>query len=174
MISIPVSPASHRRLCTVSKWLCLTAYVLVVLVFSLSGLGNYRKANAILKDHAVVSAPVELDSIEEKRGRKGRVSNQYHFTYAFDANGVTHHGSFTTSEDNATPYLEDDATVEIAYSRSEPARFERLSLLENNKGLGSVLTRLCISLLLMAVLAFVAHLLITRKLFVAQQEAATP
>ena len=91
-----------------------------------------------------------------------------------DANGVTHHGSFTTSEDNATPYLEDDATVEIAYSRSEPARFERLSLLENNKGLGSVLTRLCISLLLMAVLAFVAHLLITRKLFVAQQEAATP
>lgn len=171
MISIPVSPASHRRLATASKWLCLAAYVVVVLVFSLSGLGNYRKANAILKDHAVVSAPVELDSIEEKHGRKGRVSNQYHFNYAFEANGVTHHGSFTTSEGNADRYLEDGATVEIAYSRSEPARFERLGLLENNKSLGGVLTRLCISLILMALLAFVAHLLITRKLFVAKPEA---
>lgn len=173
MISIPVSPISHRRLSNASKWLCLVAYVVVVLVFSLSGLGNYRKANAILMDHAVVSAPVELDSIEEKRGRKGRVTNQYHFNYAFDANGVTHRGSFTTSEANADRYLEDGATVEIAYSRSEPTRFERLSLLENNKSLGGILTRLCISLLLMAVLAFIVHLIITRKLFVTQQETAT-
>ncbi|MGB3392027.1 MAG: DUF3592 domain-containing protein [Stenotrophomonas sp.] len=171
MISIPVPPSSHRRLATVSKWLCLAAYVVVVLVFSLSGLDNYRKSSAILKDHAVVSAPVELDSVEENRGRKGRVSHQYHFNYAFEAGGVTHHGSFTTSEGNASPYLDEGATVQIAYSRSEPARFERLSLLENNKSLGSVLTRLCIGLILMALLAFVVHLLITCKLFVARPEA---
>ncbi len=171
MISIPVSATSHQRLSIVSKWLCLAAYVVVVLVFSLSGLGNYRKANAILKDHAVVSAPVELDSIEENRGRKGRVSHEYHFSYAFEAGGTTHHGSFSTSESNASRYLDEGATVEIAYAKSEPARFERLSMLENNKSLSGVLTRLCISLLLMAVLAFIVHLLITRKLFVTKQEA---
>lgn len=170
MISIPLSDTSHQRLCTVSKWLCVAAYVALVLFFSLSGLGNYRQANAIFKDHSVISAPVELDHVEEKRGRKGRVSYQYHFTYAFEAGGSTHHGTFSTSEDNATRYLDaEEPTVQIAYSNAEPSRFERLSLLENNKSLGGVLVRLCVSLLLLALLAFIAHMIVTRKLFVVQQ-----
>lgn len=174
MISIPVSPASHQRLSTASKWLCAIGYVLLALLFSLSGLSSYRKANAILKDHAVVSAPVELESIEEKSGRKGRVSYEYHFNYAFEVDGVPYRDTFSTSESNASRYQDDGATVEIAYSRTDPSNFERLTLLENNKDLGAVVRRLLLAMAFAAVLAFFAHLLITRKLFVARQEVPAP
>lgn len=174
MISIPVSDTSHARLIRVSRWLCIAAYAVLAGVFALSAFSGYRQAQAILKDAVTVQAPVHLDRIEEKHGRKGRVSHEYQFRYEFSADGQTHTGHFATSEDNAAPYLEEGRMISVAYARGEPSRFERLERLEGQKGLGAVLGRLMVALALLAVLAFVVHLLITRKLFVVRAPVAAP
>jgi len=172
MISIPVSDTSHARLSRASRWLCSIGYALLAVFFAWSALSGHREAQAILKDAVTVQAPVQVDHIEEKR-RKGRVSYQYHFRYAFTADGVPYTGQFTTSEDNAAPYLGDEPQVAVAYSRADPARFDRLERLEGQKGLGSVLGRVVVALGMLAILAFVVHLLLTRKLFVRQTPAAS-
>lgn len=169
MISIPVSDTSHARITRVSRWLCVAAYVVAVVVFAASALSGHNRAQAILKDAVMVQAPVTLDNIEESR-RKGRVSLKFHFSYAFEVDGKPYVGHFSTSEDNATPYL-GDAQVQVAYSRSNPANFERADRLQAMQGLGAVLGRLVVALGMMAVLAFVLHLLLTRKLFVRQEPA---
>lgn len=170
MISIPVSDTSHARLSRASRWLCSIGYAVLAVFFAWSALSGHREAEAILKDAVTVQAPVQVDHIEEKR-RKGRVSYQYHFRYDFEANGVTHTGHFATSEDNAAPYLEEEPQVTVAYSRTDPSRFERLDRLEGQKGLGPVLGRVVVALGMLAILAFVVHLLLTRKLFVRQAPA---
>lgn len=172
MISIPVSLSTHSRLTTASKWLCIAAFVIFGSLLGVTAFSGYRQANAILKDHTVVTVPVELEQIEEKHGRKGRVSYTYHFRYTFEANGTSQRGAFSTSEGNAAPYTADGATVKVAYANSNPARFERLDKLQSSRGLGAVLRRLLIGLVFASVLALVAHLLITRRLFVVH--AATP
>ncbi|WP_411850795.1 DUF3592 domain-containing protein [Stenotrophomonas sp. LGBM10] len=167
MIRIPVSDTAHARLVRASRWLCVAAYGVLVAVFATSALGGHLRAQAILKDAVTVEAPVTLDTIDEKR-HKGRVSHTYQFRYVFDVDGVPHTGHFTTSEDNAAPYLGDAAQVTVAYARADPARFERLERLQAQQGLGAVLGRLVGALLMLAGLAFLVHLLVTRRLFVRQ------
>jgi hypothetical protein len=170
MISIPVSDTSHHRLSRASRWVCSIGYACLAVFFAWSALSGHREAQAILKDAVTVQAPVQVDHIEEKR-RKGRVSYQYHFRYDFAVDGVPYIGHFATSEDNAAPYLEDEPHVAVAYSRADPSRFERLDRLEGQKSLGSVMGRVLVALGMLAVLAFVVHLLVTRKLFVRQVPA---
>lgn len=172
MISIPVSDTSHARLSRASRWLCSIGYAVLAVFFAWSALSGHREAEAILKDAVTVQAPVQVDHIEEKR-RKGRVSYQYHFRYDFEANGVTHTGNFSTSEDNAAPYLGDEPRVTVAYARADPSHFERLDRLEGQKSLGSVLGRVIVALGMLAILAFIVHLLLTRKLFVRQTPAVS-
>lgn len=174
MIRIPVSDTAHAQLTRASRWLCAIAFVGIAAVFSISALGGYRQAQAILKDAVTVQVPVQLDNIEEQHGRRGRVTHDYHFRYRFEANGVAHDGRFTTSEANAAAYLGEQAQVTIAYARNDPSRFERVQRLQNQKGLGAVLGRLLVALALMALLMFVVHLLLTRKLFVRRALPATP
>ncbi|MCS4236047.1 DUF3592 domain-containing protein [Stenotrophomonas sp. BIGb0135] len=171
MISIPVSDTSHARLTRAARWLCILGYVGLAIGFAWTALSGHRQAQAILKDPVSVQVPVQLDHIEESR-RKGRVSHTYQFRYQFVVDGVARHGEFSTSEDNATPYLEDGAQVEVAYARADPARFERMDRLQGQKDLGAVLGRLSVGVVLLGVLAFVVFLLLTRKLFVVRQPHA--
>ncbi len=170
MISIPVSAASHTRFVRVSRWLCVVGYLIAAAVFVTSAISGHNQAQAILKDAVMVQAPVKLDNIEESR-RKGRTTLKYHFSYTFEANGVPYKGEFMTAEDSADKYLEEDAQVQIAYARSNPANFERADRLQGMQGLGAVLGRLCVALGMLAILAFVVHLLLTRKLIVPREPA---
>lgn len=170
MISIPVSASSHARLSNASRWLCTIGYVVIALFFAWSSISGHREAEAILKDAATVQAPVKLENIEEHR-RKGRVSLKYHFSYTFNVDGKDYRGEFSTAEDSATPYFGEDAEVTVAYARNDPSHFDRLERLQNQQGLGSVLGRVAVALGMLAVLAFVVHLLLTRKLFVRQEPA---
>ncbi len=171
MISIPVSDTSHARIRRFSRWLCTIGYAVLALGFAWTALSGHRNAEAILKDAVTVQAPVQLDRIDEHR-RKGRVSHEYQFQYQFSVDGVAHTGTFTTSEDNAAPYLEEGAQVHVAYSRAQPARFDRLERLQSQQRLGDVLGRLSVGVLLLGVLVFVVYLLLTRKLFVPRAPAA--
>lgn len=171
--NIPVSESAHARISSVSMWLCIAALVVFTTVLAWSGFNGWRQASAILKDHSVVVAPVKLEDIEEKSGRKGRTTYTYHFSYTFEAGGTTHTGTFSTSESNSERYMEEDATVKVAYANAEPSRFERLDRLEANKSLGSVLKRWLITLVISGVLAFAAHQIITRRLFVVDPPATT-
>lgn len=171
MISIAVSNTVHARLTRGARWLCCIGYVVLAIGFAWSALSGHRQAQAILKDAVTVQVPVQLEHVEESR-RKGRVSHQYQFRYQFSVDGVEHTGSFATAEDNAAPYLQDGAQVEVAYARADPARFERLDRLQSQQGLGAVLGRLSVGVVLLGVLVFVVYVLLTRKLFVPRQPAA--
>jgi hypothetical protein len=171
MISIPVSDTAHARLSQAARWLCILGYVVLAVVFSWSALSGHRQAQAILKDAVSVQVPVQLDHIAESR-RKGRVSHTYQFRYQFVVDGVARDGEFSTSEDNAAPYLRDGAQVEVAYARADPSRFERMDRLQGQKRLGAVLGRLSVGVVMLGVLAFVVFLLLTRKLFVVRQPAS--
>lgn len=173
MIRIPVSETSHARLASASRWLCSVGYVVLAIGVAWSALGGHRTAQAILKDAVTVQVPVQLDHIEESR-RKGRVSQTYHFRYTFNVDGREHVGTFSTSEDSAGPYLQDDAQVQVAYARAQPTRFERLQRLQAQQDLGAVLGRLSLGVVLLGVLAWVVHLLLTRRLFVVRAAATAP
>lgn len=172
MISIPVSNPAHTSITKVSKVLCFAAFLLGTAVLVSGAVAGYLRSNAILKDHSVVTAPVTLEEIEEKSGRKGRVSYTYHFSYSFEAAGQTHKGSFSTSESNSLPYMEDGATVQVAYANAEPSRFDRLDRLQGQSGLGGMITKLLVALPVSALLAFIVHLLIVGRLFVVKPEPA--
>ncbi|MGE8216223.1 MAG: hypothetical protein ACN6RD_08505 [Stenotrophomonas maltophilia] len=171
MISIPVSIGAHARLARASRWLCILGYVALAIGMAWTTLSGHRQAQAILKDAVTVQVPVQLERIEEQRGRKGRVSHAYHFTYRFQARGADHQGHFSTSEDNAAPYLEEGAHVAVAYARADPARFERLERLQGQQRLGAVLGRLTVGVLLLGVLVLVVYLLLTRKVFVVRSSS---
>ncbi|KAF1722333.1 DUF3592 domain-containing protein [Pseudoxanthomonas wuyuanensis] len=172
MINIPVSDATHASIGKISRFLCFAAFLIFAALLSYSAIGGYFRSNAILKDHSLVTAPVTLQDIEEKSGRKGRKSYTYHFSYAFEAGGQARRGEFSTSEGNSIPYMDEGATVEVAYSNADPSRFERLQRLQNQSGLGGMLVRLAVALPVSALLAFIAHLLIVGRLFVARPKPA--
>ncbi|WP_454831045.1 hypothetical protein [Pseudoxanthomonas wuyuanensis] len=172
MISIPVSAAAHANIGKISRFLCFAAFLFFAAMLTYGAIGGYFSSNAILKDHSVVTAPVTLEDIEEERGRKGRKSYTYHFSYAFDAGGQTRQGQFSTSEGNSIPYMDDGATVEVAYANGDPSRFDRLQRLQSQSGLGGMIVRLVVALPVSALLAFIVHLLIVGRLFVIKPKPA--
>ena len=104
MISIPVSAAAHANIGKISRFLCFAAFLFFAAMLTYGAIGGYFSSNAILKDHSVVTAPVTLEDIEEERGRKGRKSYTYHFSYAFEAGGQAHHGHGGLEYDGLPPH----------------------------------------------------------------------
>jgi len=176
MISFKVKPQNHERISRWSKRFFVLVFLAGAAMLGLSGVESYRHANSILADHTIVTVPVELVQINQERGRKGRKKNTYHFGYAFEAGGRQHTGHFTTSESNAEPYLDDGATVEVAYANADPSRFDRLKRVQGQSGFGGLLMRLLVAVLGAAFIAFVLHMLLVAKLIVPRvpQAEATP
>lgn len=172
MLSFKVMPQTHQTISRWSKRLWIVALLLGIGFLAFTAVQNYLRSNAILKDHTEVTVPVELKEITEEKHRKGRVTNTYHFAYAFEVEGKQYQGEFTTSEDNATPYMEDDAQIVVAYANGNPGLFERLSMLQSQSDAMAVAKRILIALPLAALLALVMHLLVVLRLFVPRETAA--
>jgi hypothetical protein len=166
MLSFKLKPENHAGLSRWSKRLFFVVFVVAAGVLMFSGIDSYRHANSILRDHSVVTAPVEFVEVTEERGRKGRRKDMYHFGYSFEVDGQTHEGRFTTSESNAGPYLADGATLKVAYANADPANFDRLQRLQGLSGFGGLLVRMLIAVGGAALLAGLMHLLVVAKLFV--------
>jgi hypothetical protein len=166
MISFKIEPQNHATFAAWSKKFFFLAFLVGAGTLMAQGFSGYRSANAILKDHTVVTVPVALSEVVEEKGSKGRVSSMYHFAYTFEVEGQSHEGEFVTSESNADPYLGEEATVEIAYANGDASRFDRLSKLQGQAGLGGLVTKFLIALVGAAFLAFVAHMLLVAKLIV--------
>lgn len=174
MISFKVKPENHVAISRWSRRFFMVVFVVGAAMLAYMGIDGYRHANSILRDHATVTVPVDLVDITEERGRKGRTKTVYHFGYAFEAGGERHEGHFSTSESNADPYLADDATIEVAYANADPSRFDRLSRLESQAGVGSLMVRLLVALAGAALIAFVLHMLVVAKLIVPRVPAPEP
>ncbi|MBC9250756.1 hypothetical protein A9179_10755 [Pseudomonas alcaligenes] len=172
MLSFKTSPATHQKISRVSRWLCFAAFVVGLGFLGYTSVAGYRTATAILKDHSVATAAVSLKDVTEEHHRKGRTSLTYNFTYAFEAKGTQQVGEFSTSEDNAQPYLEEGAKVEVAFSNQDPSHFDRLERLQTQADLGGSLKRWLIMLPVGALLALVLHILIVARLFVPREAQA--
>ncbi|NZA25699.1 DUF3592 domain-containing protein [Luteimonas sp. SJ-92] len=174
MISFKLEPDNHAALSRWSKRFFQVVFVLAAGVLMFMGIDGYREASSILADHSVVNVPVELEGIDEERGRRGRTRHMFDFGYAFEVDGTQYRGAFTTSESNAEKYLGDGTTIDIAYSNADPARFDRLDKLQGMAGAGSLVKRMAIAVLGAAFLAFVMHMLLVAKLFVPRKPEPEP
>lgn len=174
MISFKVKPENHVAVSRWSKRFFMVVFVIGAGLLAFMGIDGYRHAHSILGDHATVTVPVELVDVTEERGRKGRTKTMFHFGYAFEAGGQQHTGQFTTSESNAGAHLAEDATIEVAYANADPSRFDRLSRLESQAGVGSLLVRLLASLAGAALIAFIMHIMLVGKLIVPRETESEP
>ncbi|BCD88296.1 hypothetical protein PSm6_47030 [Pseudomonas solani] len=172
MISFKTSPETHRTLSKVSMILLSLAAVIGAGFLIVTAILNYFNANAILKDHSEVLAPVSLDSVTEEHHRRGRTSETYHFHYSFEVAGKPYDGTFETSASNAEPYLHEGASVKVGYANAEPSHFGRLDVLQSQADFGSSITRALTAVPLAALLAFILHLMLTRRLFVPRETSA--
>ncbi|MDU9400749.1 DUF3592 domain-containing protein [Pseudomonas sp. zfem003] len=172
MISFKISPETHRGLSKVSMVLLSLAALIGAGYLIVTAILNYFDANAILKDHSEVMAPVNLETVTEEHHRRGRTSETYHFHYVFEVAGKAYDGIFETSASNATPYLKEGASVKVAYANAEPSRFGRLEVLQKQADLGSSITRALMAIPLAALIAFILHLMLTRRLFVPRETSA--
>ena len=172
MISFKVKPENHVAISRWSKRIFMVVFLAGAGLLAYQGIDSYRHATAILRDHATVNVPVELEDITEERGRKGRTKRMYHFGYTFEADGQQYVGQFTTSESNAEPYAQDHATIDIAYAKADPSRFDRLSRLQSQSGFGGLLMRLLVAVAGAALVAFLMHMLVVAKLIVPRMPEA--
>lgn len=138
-----------------------------------------RRRSAAIRDrppcdaaYSYLLTALSAKDITEERGRKGRTKLMYHFGYAFEADGQQYVGQFTTSESNAEPYAQDHATIDIAYAKADPSRFDRLSRLQSQSGFGGLLMRLLVAVAGAALVAFLMHMLVVAKLIVPRMPEA--
>ncbi len=165
MLSFKVADTTHKNIATVTKYLCYLGYIGGILFFGYTMISNYQQAGAILSDPVVLEADIRLDDVTTEKGRKGRSTETYHFTYYYEANGQVYDQSFTTSESNADKYL-DTETVKIAYAKAKPELSGKLEQLEKNHSLGSILWRFALAFFLLMFLVYAVYMIITAKLFV--------
>ncbi|WP_223787407.1 DUF3592 domain-containing protein [Marinicella meishanensis] len=165
MLKIKVQDRTHQFISVISKYLCLIGFLGTVGFFAYTMVNNYREATTIMNDAAIVDADLMLTDFNIEEGRKGRVKAEYEFTYSYEANGQTFEKSFTASEKSAEKYV-DQATIPVAYAKSNPALSGKLSQLEKNSSLSSLTWRGLGSLLGLMFLAAVIHALITGVLFI--------
>jgi len=169
MLSFKISPAAHQKVSRVSSIICTLFAIGFVVVMCLTAIGDHLRAKRILADHSVVSAPLALDNVTEERGRRGRTKEMYHFTYQFEVKGQHYIGRFDVAGSNVDKYPE-GTVLQIAYSNTDPAHFDRLDRLQDLSETGGMFTRLGVGVLGAALLAFIIHLLATRRLFVPREE----
>ncbi len=62
--------------------------------------------------------------------------------------------------------------MKVAYANAEPSRFGRLEVLRGQADFGSSITRALTAIPLAALIAFVLHLMLTRRLFVPRETSA--
>ncbi len=165
MLSFKVSESTHQTIAITTKYLCYIGYIGGLVFFAYTMISNYRQAGMILDDPVITTAAVTLDDVTVEKGRKGRRTETYHFTYAYQVEGETFEQSFTTSESNADQYL-DDESVEIAYAKNDPTLSGKLKRLEKNHSLTSILWRFALAFFLLMFLVYAVYMLITAKLFV--------
>ncbi len=131
--------------------LVLPVYVLAIGFLSWTAVGSHINARAIMKDHTVASATMELVDVSS-RTRRGHTSTSYDFEYTYDVAGQIYTGTYGAVNEKGERYI-DDPVIEIAYSNREPARAGALHVLERQLGLMSVLFRILIAALILGVIA---------------------
>lgn len=171
MLSFKVKKSTHQTISSATKYLCYTAYIGGLVFFAYTMFSNYRQAGMILDDPVITTAAVTLDDVTVEKGRKGRRTETYHFTYAYEVGGETFEQSFTTSESNAAKYL-DQESVEIAYAKSQPALSGKRQQLEKNHSIGSILWRFALAFFLLMFLVYAVYMIITAKLFVVRDASS--
>lgn len=169
MLSFKISSGAHEKVRRVSSIICTVFAIGFVLLMCLTAIGDHLRARRILADHSVVSAPLVLDEVTEERGRRGRTKEMYHFTYQFEVKGQPYIGRFDVAGSNADKYPE-GTLLQVAYSNTDPAHFDRLDRLQDLSDTSGLFTRLGVGILGAALISFIIHLLATRRLFVPREE----
>jgi len=163
MLSFKLRKSSHDRFSKFAGWLCLLGWIGGILFTGYTGVGKYLEARAVLEDHVVIPAALELvDSSETYRRRTG-TRTTYHFRYAFDFEGESHEGRLSVSESNIDKWI-DRGTVDVAYSTTNH-RFERLSIVEANNSILGMIGKALMFIFIMSILVLIVFIYLTAGLF---------
>ena len=165
MLKFKVKDSTHQNISVFTKYLCILGFIGSIIFFGYSMFKNYQEASTILSDSVVLDAALSLDDISQERGRKGRTTETYHFSYSYTVNDQEFSKSFTSSESNADKYI-DSQTVQIAYAKSNPALSGKVDQLERNSSISSLLWRGAIGIFGLMFIAALIFGLITSVIFV--------
>ncbi len=168
MISFKLSQETHATFSMVVKKLLWAVYFIGLIFFAYTGLQGYQRAIEIMSNHETVDATLIFEGTSVERKKKHDVIS-YHFLYQFTVDDKQYSKPFSTSEDNATEYL-DKKSIMIAYSRTDPSDNEILSKLKRNSDFMSWLKRFLVIIPLFGFLTFAIYILLTKKVFVVSGE----
>lgn len=138
-----------KKLIRKSVW---PMYIGLVIFLTGAGAVALRNASAILRDHTVVSAPIELvDS--SSRTKKGHTTTTYEFEYRYSVDGKEFVQEYSAVNEKGEKYV-DAGFIEIAYANGEPGRSGALHTLKRQASFGGLIKRSLIGWAILGIVAF--------------------
>jgi hypothetical protein len=115
---VELSEDGHAAVTIVARHAFLLIFIMASVHTVQSVLREYRHARAILNDHGVaIAVPAKADTVLDRLLPMARKDRD---VYTFTVDGTAYSASFST----------DDPTVQVAYAKAQPGRFDRLEVLE--------------------------------------------
>ena len=110
---VELSEDGYSAVGVVARHVCLLVFIMASVHTVQGVLRDYRHARAILKDHGIaIAVPAKADTALDRLLPTD--------LYTFSVDGIPYSASFDT----------DESTVEVAYAKAQPGRFDRLEVLE--------------------------------------------
>ena len=135
--------------------LVLPLYVVAIGFLSWAGIQSYLNASAILSDHTVVKAPIELMDVSE-RTKRGHTTTTYEFEYTYVVDGKEYVSEYSAVNEKGEKYV-GEPIIEVAYANGDPVRSGALHVLARQAKLGSLIIRLLIVSVILGVVAMFVY-----------------
>ena len=131
------------------------AYLAGILFLSYAGITSYINASAILEDHTVVDAPIELIDTTS-RTKRGHTSTTYIFNYTYTAEGNEYVSEYSAVNEKGERYI-DNPVITVAYSNADPSMVGALHVLERQSSLWGMIKGVTLAVLLLGLVALFVY-----------------
>jgi hypothetical protein len=114
-------------------------YLAAIVFLTSAGFSSYLNASAILKDHTVLDAPIQLADTSS-RTKRGHTTTTYTFNYSYTVADKNYMAEYSAVNEKGERYLS-EPTIKIAYSNTDPEMVGALHVLERQSSFGGLLKR---------------------------------
>lgn len=116
---VELSEHGHAAVTIVARHVFLLIFVMASVQTVQGALRDHRRARSILKDHGIaIAVPAKANTALDRLIPTARTDGDL---YTFTVDATAYSASFAT----------DDPTVQVAYAKAQPGRFDRLEVLES-------------------------------------------
>jgi len=150
---VELSEDGHAAVTIVARHLFLLIFFMGSVHTVQGVLRDYRHARSILRNHGVaIAAPAKADTALDRLLPTARKDRDL---YTFTVDGTSYSASFAT----------DDTTVQVAYAKAQPGRFDRLDVLEYKGSTAYVIIGTLVAVPALAMICWASLAFLTRFFF---------